>query len=82
MPEARKLLEEAGFSGVELSTVLCPGDLLSLRLSSNYQSGLYRLIYKIYPRWLVRLFGDRWGLYLTITATKPVGAQTSPAAGH
>jgi SAM-dependent methyltransferase len=60
----------AGFHGIEMRVAASPGDLLLHRPSVKFQSPFYRLIWKIYPRWLARRLGDRWGLFLLITATK------------
>lgn len=69
--EAKRLLEDVGFSKVQPETRLGPGDLLEIMPSQRYQGRLYRAIWKLYPRWLVRLLGDRFGLYLLLTAVKP-----------
>lgn len=68
--EAHELVQGAGFDHVRLSTRLGSGDLLLTKPSSRYQGALFNLIWKVYPRWLVRLLGDRFGLYLLIEATK------------
>lgn len=72
LEEARRLLDAAGFSGVEVSAKLCLGDLLTLKPSKKYGSPIYKVIWRIYPRWLVRLLGDRYGLGLLIEASKPL----------
>ena len=59
-----------GFDKVQTRIVFSPGDLLLHQPSSRFQSGFYRLVWKIFPRPLVRTFGRRWGLFLLITATK------------
>ena len=68
--EARELLER-NFADVRLSTLLNPGDLLLIRPSAKYASPLHRLLIRIYPRWLVRRLGDRFGLNLLIEAQRP-----------
>lgn len=68
--EAGELLRRAGFRDVELSTRLGPGDLLSGEPSREYRTGRLRWAWKLYPRWLVRLLGDRYGLYLLMEAVK------------
>jgi SAM-dependent methyltransferase len=70
--EAKSFLSEIGFSSLSLSTKLGPGDLLAIKPSEKYQSNIYKIVWRVYPRFLVRLLGDRFGLYLLITATKPV----------
>jgi ubiquinone/menaquinone biosynthesis C-methylase UbiE len=69
--EARSLLLDAGFENIAASTKLGPGDLLTIKPSMKYSAPIYRLIWRVYPRWLVRLIGDRYGLELLIEATKP-----------
>lgn len=71
LAEARLFLETIGFHNIHLETKLCAGDLLEIKPSKKYQGLLYKLIWKLYPRWLVRLLGDRFGLELLIKATKP-----------
>ena len=70
--EAKSFLSEIGFSSLKLQTKLGPGDLLAIKPSEKYQSNIYKIIWRVYPRFLVRLLGERFGLYLLITATKPV----------
>lgn len=60
-----------GFEDVEIRQVFSPGDLLLHRPSSRFQSPLYRLAWKLYPRFLARRFGRRWALFLLITGRKP-----------
>ncbi|MEZ4415675.1 MAG: methyltransferase domain-containing protein [Gemmatimonadota bacterium] len=71
-PEARALLEAVGFGDITLSAQLGPADVLSIRPSEKYRSPLFRLIWALYPRWLVRALGNRFGLCLLIRARKPV----------
>jgi len=66
--EALQLLN--GFRDVEMRVVFSPGDLLLHQPSARFRSGFYRLVWKLFPRALVRKFGRRWGLFLLITATK------------
>jgi SAM-dependent methyltransferase len=66
--EALDLFRE--FDEVETQVVFSPGDLLLHRPSPRFQSRFYRLVWKLFPRWLVRKLGRRWGLFLLITATK------------
>jgi ubiquinone/menaquinone biosynthesis C-methylase UbiE len=72
LEEARGLLREAGFSAVKVSAKLSFGDLLENKPSQKYDTPFYKLVWLVYPRWLVRLLGDRYGLGLLITATKSV----------
>ncbi|HVG18894.1 MAG TPA: class I SAM-dependent methyltransferase, partial [Blastocatellia bacterium] len=70
LEEARSFLGEVGFSRIEVAAKLSLGDLLTLKPSSKYSSPVYKTAWRIYPRWLVRLMGDRYGLNLLIDATK------------
>jgi ubiquinone/menaquinone biosynthesis C-methylase UbiE len=72
LEEARILLENVGFEKIGTTTKLSPGDLLTIKPSKKYGSPIYKLIWQLYPRWLVRLTGDRYGLGLLIEAKKPV----------
>jgi len=53
--------------------VFSPGDLLLHKPSPRFQSPLYRLVWRLFPRNLVRRFGKHWGLFLLITARKSEG---------
>jgi len=66
--EARALF--GAFSTVRVRTVLGTGDLLLMRRSEKYSSTLARLAWRLYPRWAIRLAGDRFGLGLLIEAVK------------
>ncbi len=68
--EALTLLD--GFTDIRMQVVFSPGDLLLHEPSARFQSGFYKLVWKLFPRSLVRMFGHRWGLFLLITATKTV----------
>jgi ubiquinone/menaquinone biosynthesis C-methylase UbiE len=66
--EARSLMQ--GFRDVNAKLVFSPGDLLLHQPSLRFQSALYRLVWKVYPRWLVKMIARDWGLFLLVTATK------------
>ena len=66
--QALQLLD--GFCDTEMQVVFSPGDLLLHQPSARFQSRFYRLMWKLFPRTLVRTFGHRWGLFLLITARK------------
>lgn len=70
LDEARAFLRRIGYSNIDVSPKLGPGDLLTIKPSGKYKSRFFRMIWRTYPRWLVRSFGDKWGLNLLITATK------------
>jgi SAM-dependent methyltransferase len=68
VPEVLAMLE--GFDHVRIQQVFSPGDLLLHKPSSRFEGRLYRWIWKLFPRGLVRWLGRRWGLFLLITARK------------
>jgi ubiquinone/menaquinone biosynthesis C-methylase UbiE len=68
LAEARELF--ASFQTVNVESKLGPGDLLMIKPSMKYSSALIQLAWQLYPRWLVRLVGDRFGLLLMIHAVK------------
>jgi ubiquinone/menaquinone biosynthesis C-methylase UbiE len=70
--EISDLLLNTGFEQVSARTKLGPGDLLTIKPSDRYRSLPARVIWKIYPRWLVKLLGDRFGLFLLIEARRPL----------
>jgi ubiquinone/menaquinone biosynthesis C-methylase UbiE len=67
--EARAMLQ--GFEQIEFRQVFSPGDLLLNEPSARFQGWAYRMIWRLYPRFLVRRFGGRLGLFLLISARKP-----------
>jgi SAM-dependent methyltransferase len=67
--EARKLF--AQFSRLSVSTQLGHGDLLLMRPSAKYnRNPIYLLLWKLWPRWLIRRLGNRFGMAMIIEATK------------
>lgn len=68
--EAEALAKRAGFSDVKVWTKLSPGDLLTIRPSERYSGRLFHIVRRLYPRPLIRLLGDRFGLLLLIKASK------------
>jgi ubiquinone/menaquinone biosynthesis C-methylase UbiE len=60
------------FEDLRLRQVFSPGDLLLHQPSARFQSWVYRLVWKFFPRTLVRKFGSRWGLFLLISGRKPL----------
>ncbi len=68
--EALALL--TGFEDVKMRVVFSPGDLLLHQPSARFQSGFYRLAWKIFPRMPVRILGRRWGLFLLVAARKKI----------
>jgi hypothetical protein len=67
--QARVMLH--GFEEVEFRQVFSPGDLLLNEPSARFQGLAYRIIWRLYPRFLIRRFGATWGLFLLISARKP-----------
>ncbi len=68
--EARKMMSDIGYRNIRIRSKLGPGDVLTIKLSDKYQSPIFKVIMKVYPRWLVRLVGDRFGLNLLVEAKK------------
>jgi ubiquinone/menaquinone biosynthesis C-methylase UbiE len=69
LDEARRLFSK--FRTVTVKSQLGPGDLLTVRPSTNYSSTWIQLAWRLYPRWIIRrLFGDRFGLELLVQAVK------------
>jgi len=66
--EARELF--AAFARVDIETVLGTGDLLLMEPSQKYRNSFASLIWRLYPRWLIRRIGARLGLGLLIRAVK------------
>lgn len=64
------------FENVSIDQVFSPGDLLLHEPSSRFRSAPYRVLWKLFPRGLVRRIGKRWGLFLLIRGRKPVGDAT------
>jgi len=60
-----------GFEQLECRQVLSPGDLLLNEPSARFRGWAYKIIWRLYPRFLVRKFGTRLGLFLLISASKP-----------
>jgi hypothetical protein len=65
--ETRRLFH--GFRSITWS-ILGPGDLLKIKQSAKYASRHMRIAWRLYPRWAVRLFGNRFGLGLLVHAVK------------
>jgi SAM-dependent methyltransferase len=63
------------FENVSIDQVFSPGDLLLHEPSSRFRGPVYRLLWKVFPRTLVRLIGKRCGLFLLVKATKRPSCQ-------
>lgn len=70
LKEAERILATCGFTKISIESKLGPGDLLTIKPSKRYAGFMYKMIWKAYPRWLVRLLGDRFGIELLIEASK------------
>jgi SAM-dependent methyltransferase len=68
--EGHRLAECAGFAGIRATTRLGPGDLLTIEPSVRYRAWPYRLAWRLWPRLLIRLLGDKYGLYLLLEGCK------------
>ena len=66
--EARMLF--SAFSMVEIDTVLTHSDLLESDAGQQHQGVLLTIGRKIWPRWFIRRFFPKAGLFMLITATK------------
>lgn len=66
--EAREMLRM--FGRVDIDYALLAGDLLAMRASERYQNAVAKLVWKVYPRALVKRFGRRLGLGMLIEAVK------------
>ena len=66
--EAREMFGR--FSKVNVRTQLSHGDLLLMRPADKYRSWKYELIWKLYPRELIKRTGDTFGTALMIEAVK------------
>jgi len=81
VPELTRMLTAAGFSDVRAWSTLSFGDLLRVERSKKFKSPIYALIWKLYPRWLVRMLGDGFGLNLHFVARKPALSDEGDSAG-
>jgi hypothetical protein len=65
----------AGFSGVRVTSELGPGDLLLGAVGQRHRGALLDVARRLYPRWAVRRFFSRCGLYLLIEGRRPGGPE-------
>lgn len=66
--EARDLFRDFGSANVRPQ--LAHGDLLLMRASEKYKRWHHKLMWSLYPRWLVKRTGNALGIYVLIEATK------------
>jgi ubiquinone/menaquinone biosynthesis C-methylase UbiE len=69
--EFTRLLERIGFAVLSCRRELTAGDLLAMPPSARYAGAGYRLLWRVYPRWLIRRIGRPFGLALVVQARKP-----------
>jgi SAM-dependent methyltransferase len=69
LDEARALFSQ--FTHVVARPQLSHGDLLLMQPSQRYRSPFTRLLFRAWPRRLIRATGDRFGTALLVDATKP-----------
>ncbi len=62
----------ADFEITHLEPQLLASDVLEMTPSEKYQSWLHRVVYRLYPRRLVRLLGPRFGFAWLIEVRKPI----------
>ena len=72
--EFTRLLEGIGFTVLSCRRELTAGDLLAMPPSQRYVGAGYRLLWRVYPRWLIRRIGRPFGLALLVHARKPGAA--------
>ena len=69
MSEARELF--AGkFTKVDINVVLTHVDLLSSAVGQKHRGLFLTVARLIWPRWAIRIFFKKYGLFMLITATK------------
>lgn len=66
--QARRLFRE--FKSVQIETVLTHGDLLESAAGQRHRGKWLSLARALWPRWLLRRTGVRFGLFMLITAVK------------
>jgi len=69
--EARRMLQAAGFSDVQVRSKLAFGDLFEFKPAERRRGLAFTVAQRLWPRPLVRALGDRFGLNLLIEAEKP-----------
>jgi hypothetical protein len=67
--EARELFGRK-FTTADIRIVLTHGDLLSSAVGQRHRGLFLQLACLVWPRWLIRTFCKKYGLFMLITATK------------
>jgi hypothetical protein len=62
----------SSFEQLQIWQAFSPGDLLLHHPSARFRGIAYRIIWALYPRWFVRRFCRKLGLFLLISARKPL----------
>ena len=71
VPEARAMARQAGIPDPRVNTFLDCGDLLNIKLSKKYdRNWLVKFAMFVYPRPLIKFFGNRLGTTMHVAATK------------
>lgn len=68
--EVRHMAAVLGFADIKVRPYLSAGDLLLVQPSGRYRSPLYRMVWRLFPRPIIKALGHRWGTELLIEATK------------
>jgi hypothetical protein len=66
--EAKLLFKD--FSKVEIDTVLTHGDLLSSNAGQRHKGLVLTIAKALFPRWIIKTFFPKQGLFMLITAKK------------
>ena len=66
--EARQVF--AKFHDVKIRTVLTHGDLLTSSVGQRYKGMILSIAKKIWPRWMIKKFFPRHGLFMLISGVK------------
>ncbi len=59
------------FESITIDQVFSPGDLLLHQPSARFGGRFYRLLWKLFPRPLLRRVAKPWGLFLLVRGKKP-----------
>jgi hypothetical protein len=59
------------FENVSIDQVFSPGDLLLHQPSARFGGRFYRVMWKLFPRTLLRRIAKPWGLFLLVKGKKP-----------
>jgi ubiquinone/menaquinone biosynthesis C-methylase UbiE len=71
------------FENITIDQVFSPGDLLLHQPSARFGGRFYQLLWKLFPRPLLRRVAKPWGLFLLVRGNKPAsGRQGHWASGQ